>query len=127
MTPLSRSLALAWGSVVVLALALTPWARLWARDLPACPFHALSGLPCPACGSARALLALAALDPLAALRWNPLAALAATLFGTGGLVAALGELGGRPLREPRSLPPVWRIAVVAALVVNWAYLLWARR
>jgi hypothetical protein len=125
--PLPRSLALAWGGASGLALLLTPWAGTFSRTLPACPLRSALGVPCPACGSGRALVALARLEPLAAFGWNPLAALAAMLFVTGGVVAVARELAGRPLVEPRELAPPLRVAVLLGLVANWAYLLWAGR
>ena len=42
----------------------TPW-------LPRCPFHALTGLDCPACGSQRAVHALLRLRPAEAFAHNP--------------------------------------------------------
>lgn len=98
-----------------------------ASGLPApfCPLRTMSGIPCPLCGSTRALLAFAALDPLAAFRWNPLTALACA-----GIVATfLVWLAGRWLRrdwlahaQARSgRLPVWAL-LGAALVANWIYL-----
>jgi uncharacterized protein DUF2752 len=40
--------------------------------LPPCPFHAMTGLWCPGCGSTRGLHALAHGHLLQALRFNPL-------------------------------------------------------
>lgn len=40
--------------------------------LPPCPFHALTGLYCPGCGTTRALAAFSHGDFFAALAWNPL-------------------------------------------------------
>src|SRR5689334_14382979 len=40
--------------------------------LPFCGLRRLTGLPCPACGSTRSLLAWAEFHPLDALRLNPL-------------------------------------------------------
>jgi hypothetical protein len=94
--------------------------------LPTCPFRALTGLPCPTCGTTRALLALAAGHPLAAAAWSPLAFLAIL----GSLVA--GVWGLASLAAPRSVvrpwPPVERQvlgvrAAAVAVLLNWAYLL----
>ena len=57
------------------------WAALFVIDpshtsvLPPCPFHWLTGLYCPGCGSTRALHQLAHGNLAAALGYNPLAVL----------------------------------------------------
>ncbi|MEZ5465932.1 MAG: DUF2752 domain-containing protein [Lysobacteraceae bacterium] len=48
--------------------------------LPGCPFHALTGLYCPGCGTTRALHALLHFDWPKALSMNPLAVLAIPLL-----------------------------------------------
>ncbi len=44
----------------------------WQVPLPFCLLRTATGIPCPGCGCTRSLLAWAHLDPLAALRFNPL-------------------------------------------------------
>lgn len=46
-----------------------------------CPFHALTGLYCPGCGTVRALHQLAHGHLLAALKFNPLAILTLPFLG----------------------------------------------
>lgn len=46
-----------------------------------CPFRRLSGLPCPACGSSRALVAVCRFDLGQAFTLNPILPLAALLLG----------------------------------------------
>lgn len=124
----ARPLARLWGAVALGALALAPFAAELAARLPACPVKRLAGWPCPACGSGRALVALAAFDPLAALISNPLAAVGAVLFLIGGLVAlALSFTRWRLPPEPRELPLAARWSVIAALLANWLYLVGAGR
>ena len=62
---------LAAGAVVgaLLAHAIDPVHDRW---LPKCPFHELTGLWCPVCGSTRAASALAHGDVVATLRHNAL-------------------------------------------------------
>ncbi|MDY7095424.1 MAG: DUF2752 domain-containing protein [Acidobacteriota bacterium] len=62
-----RQLGLLWGTVAVVLVLLSPLAELLAGTLPQCPFKTLTSLPCPACGTTRAALALAHFDPAAAL------------------------------------------------------------
>lgn len=59
---------------VVVALAGTAWRTGAVNDGPTiCPFRLLTGLPCPGCGTTRALTALSAGDLSAALSLNPVA------------------------------------------------------
>ena len=82
----------------------------------------MTGLPCPTCGATRALLALARLDPVAALAWNPLVTLAVLAFLAGGVVALLRAFGGHGV--PDGPPPRWAGAAAAlALAANWAYVI----
>jgi len=100
------SRALAFDSVRALILAglvLPVGALLFRVDpgrsslYPRCPFHDLTGLHCPGCGSLRALHQLLHGRPLAALDLNPLLVLSLPILGH----AALGGVGlrwrGRPL------------------------------
>jgi hypothetical protein len=126
---LSRQASLLWGasSLAVALLAIWPGVSPLLRALPACPFRLLTGWPCLACGSGRALAALSRGELGAALELNPLAVGGALLFGLGGLVAALAALCERPLGEPRTLAAGARVAVGVLLVANWAYLVWSGR
>lgn len=55
-----------------------------------CPFYLATGTPCPSCGGTRALVHLAAGDPLAALASNPGVTIGAAVVGAlvvAGLVS----------------------------------------
>jgi len=124
--PAGRQLGLLWGLVALTLVALSPLASSLAAGLPACPVKAALDLPCPACGSTRAALALAGGDFAAALAANPLAAIGWLALVGGGLSAALAAAVGRPIREPRwRASLVVRVGIVAALLANWIYLLQA--
>jgi hypothetical protein len=112
-------LARLWFLASLSALVLAPVLPAFARFAPACPLHALTGVPCPTCGSTRAALSLFGGEPLAALAWNPLIALAAGGFLAGGLTAPLWL----PRLRGRKPPPVWiRVGVPLVLGANWLYL-----
>lgn len=125
--PPAVQLGLLWGAAAVSAAALVllvPGLLSRLREaLPPCPAKAFTGVPCPACGSGRALEALARLDLPAAFHSNPLFALAALAFLAGGLAALAAALSGRGVPEPRTLPVAARVAAVLALAANWAWLL----
>ena len=122
-----RSLALVLALAAASGAALVPFVARFAPLAPGCVFHALTGVPCPGCGTTRAVLALAHGDVLAALGWNPLAA--ATLLA-GGAACALAPLwlalrGPVPVL-PRQLPVAARVALVLAVAANWAWLITTR-
>lgn len=104
-------------------VAATPFLSEVARFAPPCLLKTFTGVPCPACGTTRAALALASGHPAAALRWNPLGALALVALVAGGLVAGARALAGKGVREPHSYPRSVRWAALAALLLNWAYLI----
>lgn len=99
-------------SAILLASALLPLPQNGAiLGLPSiCPFHNLTGLPCPGCGLTRAFVCLAHGQFTAAFIYHPLGPFlfAATLFG------ALNSLAGREM--PRLSNRVWAlIAMIFAL------------
>ena len=75
----------------------------------------------------RAALALLHGHPLRALDLNPLATLAGIAFVGGGLLAPLWAIaGGRIPDLPRPLPAWARVAILAVLAANWAWVIWRR-
>ena len=76
---------------------------------PPCPFHTLTGLHCPGCGTLRALHALLHGKVVTALRLNPLTVLAIPFLAYAFAVQAFAAAAGRP-------PPVIR---------RWRWLIWA--
>lgn len=125
--PPAVQLGLLWGAAAVSVAALAPFTprllRLFVPVWLRCPLKAAAGIPCPACGSGRATLALARLDLPAAFACNPLFTAAALAFLAGGLVALVLALAGRGVREPRALSVPLRVALILALAANWGWLL----
>ncbi|MGE0432531.1 MAG: DUF2752 domain-containing protein [Planctomycetota bacterium] len=70
-----------------------------------CVFHDATGMPCPTCGSTRALLALWRGDLLTALRYNPVGSLVAAVFAAFAVYL------------PGSL--LWRRRLVLAARLRW--------
>jgi len=113
-----------WGIAAAGSLLLRPFWLALGPLVPACPFRAITGVPCPTCGTTHAALALLngrVGDSFAA---NPLAAAAGIAFLLGGLVApAWVSLGGRVPEVP-SPPPGWaRGGMVAVILAGWAYVI----
>ena len=102
-------------------IALAPLAPVIAGTLWSCPFKSLFGIPCPSCGTGRAALALARLDPLHALVHYPLPALVWMAFMVGGLWAGWAAWRRKPLPRLRRLPAWAKVAIVVVVLANWAY------
>ena len=119
---MSRQLAVLWGGVAAILVALSPWASAIADGLWHCAFKSLTGIPCPTCGTGRAALALARLDFGTALMHYPLPAIGWIAFVTCGLAALAMTLTGRtPPAVPSRLSTGARAALVLAVLSNWAY------
>ena len=117
------------GGILVLASAAVGLLHIDALPFTVCVFKLTTGLPCLTCGSTRALARLVHGDLYGAWLMNPLAA-----SGTLGLVPwAAADLvlmiRGRALAVELSpaAARAARVAVVAAAVANWAYLVAAGR
>jgi len=95
-------------------------------QLPRCVFKTITGLPCPTCGVTRTVIALSRGDLERGLFMNPLAAIACGV----GLLYLLYAAAVLALRLPRFRPTLsapgagrLRLAAVALLAVNWAWLI----
>lgn len=90
--------------------------------LETCLFHRLSGQPCPTCGSTRVVLAIGQGAWLAALRCNPMVALALPL---GALWLGLRLSLGQALRVELSRRERSALLILAllALAANWVWVL----
>src|SRR3954467_15497590 len=76
-----------------------------------CPAQVLLGIPCPSCGSTRALAALSRFELLNALGFNPLITVALPL------AAALGWF-----YRSRPVPARLWMVLVGFVILNWFYL-----
>ncbi len=121
-----RSHLLTFSFAVVVSEAIALWI---VRSNPGgllrpCFFRALTGIPCPACGTTRSVRALFSGDLGASLGSNPLASgIAITLLA--GAVAALVCLPWADrLRLPR-LPSRRTLLWIGAILIlaNWGYLI----
>ena len=118
-----RQVAALWALSAAGFVALRPVWLVAAGLLPPCAWHEWTGLPCPGCGTRRALLRLLHGDVVAGFAQNPLAVLSASAFVIAGLAAPVWlAAGGRsPVLDSRRRPG-WLAAGMAAVVANWAWL-----
>ncbi len=87
---------------------------------PPCPFHFLTGLDCPGCGSLRGLHQLLRGHPVAAFQLNPLMVLALPFEVYAVASWLLRQLNGRSLPCFMVRPaPIW--ALLAAILVFWVF------
>ena len=116
---------LIWLGVSVLSLGA---AALWLAlglPWPLCVFHQLTGLPCLTCGMTRCGIEFFQGHFFAALKWNPLV----FAFLWGVIAFDLYALAAIALRRPRlrilfrqTEKKYARGVLVAALALNWSYL-----
>jgi hypothetical protein len=108
------------GAVIGLRLAM---ALHW--PLPFCLLRKVTGVPCPACGSTRSLLAWTHLDPVTAFHYNPLFCIGLLLGGAWLLLGLVDGWTGRgwatEVERGMGKLPLIRI-LVALAALNWVYL-----
>lgn len=118
---------LLWGAVLLVVFAA-------ARLLPSrlltwypCPFHKVTGMPCPTCGTTRATLHAVHLEWGAAFSLNPLGtvgiALAWMYIGYAAVVTTLRLPRPRFSFRHRYAVLFFRVLLPLALLLNWGYLI----
>lgn len=98
------------------------------RPLPQCTFHAVTGWPCPTCGTTRATLKLLQGDLAAAFALNPLYFMGLAALAAFNLYAVIVLAGRLPRLRVGALPPgtgqLLRWGALALLFANWAWLIY---
>ena len=124
-TPGRIEFGIIYGSIALLALCAVRLPSIITFS-PSCAFKGLTGIPCPTCGSTRAVLHLSHGDILAALVFNPLislcflAAVLYFLFSLITLAPGIPRVGvAFSEREKNAL----RIGAVMLVLMNWMYLI----
>lgn len=117
------------GAIALLGIVAVGLLGLDHLPFSVCYFKALSGLPCPTCGSTRTAGCLFHGDLPGAFAMNPLAALGLLTLVPWALADVVLLTQGRALdlSVSRGAGNVLRVGVVVALLVNWAYLIAAGR
>jgi Protein of unknown function (DUF2752) len=124
--PLGRlPLGAVFGTIGLLGAVAVGLLGLDRLPFTVCLFKGLTGLPCPTCGSTRAVGRLVHLDFAGAFAMNPLTTLAVAAM----VIWAVADFGlltrGRALdlEMGRPLGRLVRGLAVAAVAVNWAFLI----
>jgi hypothetical protein len=119
-----RQLALLWLAAAVSAVALRPVWLAVAPLLRPCVFRALTGIPCPTCGTTRAATAFLNGELTAAIAANPMAALAGLVFVAGAPLAVGWTLTKKKLPSFIGPLPVWvRVLAASFIGLNWVYVI----
>jgi len=114
------ALGIVWTALVGAFVLLKPAGS----DATLCVFRNLTGVPCPTCGSSRAVLAVVQGRPLEAIAFNPFV----TAVGALAIAWLAVRVGlGRRIEidlAPRHRTPAW-IAIGTLLSANWVYVVLA--
>ncbi len=112
------------GLLVLVGLTeLLAWLK--SRDAPpVCIVYRATGHPCPTCGSTRLVLAVLRGDLLEAFLYNPLV-FAVFVAAGAWLVLRIGFKRRVVLITSARARRWWVVALVAAVLANWAYLWFA--
>ena len=116
---------LIYGVITLCALAAARFEPVLAL-VPNCPFHTMTGIACPTCGSTRALVQLAHGSVLNALSLNPLFVLAA-LLALAWLILDIAQLLFRApspvVTVTRPEGTLIRVGVLLLFLANWSFLI----
>ncbi|MEI6322574.1 MAG: DUF2752 domain-containing protein [bacterium] len=129
--PEERDEELIWGTIISLSgLFAACWIWLGLPTL-ICPFHVITGIPCPTCGITRAFSSLLHGDPRTAFLFNPLALIMLLgiaiylVYAEVVVVVKLPRLRWNPLSTRQN--SIIRASVILLVVMNWIYLIYHER
>lgn len=94
---------------------------------PICRFHKNTGIPCPTCGASRSMLLLMSGHPLKAIYTQPLitiTAILAVIYSIYSFIVVTGKLSRiRPVNVSAKDRKIITISIIAAVTINWLYLI----
>lgn len=123
-TPHQIEFGLIYGVIALIMLGVARWPPILSLA-PACVFKGLTGIPCPTCGSTRALVHLSHVDIVPAFLMNPLTTLAligAVLYFLTSLITLAFDLPRIACLLTDKEKNIARATVAILLLAQWAYL-----
>ena len=118
---------LIWLAVSLASLGLAAGWFALGLPWPRCLFHDLTGFPCITCGATRSAIQFFHGHFLASWKWNPvvfIAICALSIFNTYAFVVLVWRAPRLRIEFQTTAERKYaRILVIAALALNWAYLL----
>lgn len=118
---------LIWLAVSLASLGLAAGWFALGLPWPRCLFHDLTGFPCITCGATRSAIQFFHGHFLAAWKWNPvvfIALCALSIFNAYAFVVLVWRAPRLRIEFQTTAERKYaRILVIAALALNWAYLL----
>jgi len=126
LTPDAIDHELLWLSVSVSSVAVAAAWLAIGLPWPMCIFHEVTGLPCVTCGMTRCAIQFFHGHFLAALKWNPLIfalLCSVTAFDVYASVALVKRTPRLRVAFRQTEKNYARGVVIAALALNWIYLL----
>ena len=110
-------------SLILLLLGIAALLLLaYSFGIVICPLKRLTGLPCPTCGSTRAVVCALRGDFAGAFAFQPLVMTAVVAAGPMALVAWLSPHAKRLLRGVACHPLTWVVGGLA-VAANWVYVI----
>jgi hypothetical protein len=86
---------------------------------PQCPFHFITGLFCPGCGSQRAVSSLLHGEIMLALNYNVLLVASLPLIIYAAIISLITALANKPVRQNIFYSPVFARWFLAAVIIFW--------
>lgn len=119
----------ALGALAILTARFVPFSLF--PPLFICPFHRLTGYPCPSCGMTRSFILMSHLDFKAGIKMNPLGGLIfifTAIFVSYVVIAVLFRTRRIKIRVTSSSEGNYlRITIVLIVFINWLYLIYVGR
>lgn len=120
-----------WGGIgllVLLAARFVPFSLLPKIN---CPFHILTGYPCPSCGMTRSFILMSHLKFWTSMRMNPLGGLLfifTAIFVGYAFITIVFRMRRIRLQVTEKWEGIFiRIVFILVIVINWIYLIIVKR
>ncbi|HIE28273.1 TPA: DUF2752 domain-containing protein [Candidatus Poribacteria bacterium] len=127
LTPNAIDHEMIWGGIGLLVLLTARFFPFSLLPKFSCPFHILTGYPCPSCGMTRSFILMGHLKFLEGLKINPLGAslfiFIATFVGYA-FIAIIFRLRRIRLQVTEKREGIFiRIAFILVIIINWIFLI----